>query len=407
MANVVKLNFVVGNDNGNSEHDILIAGALADGMLIQSPNVNCQVDSIPWSEGLSPESFIPNLQDQLVVTIASPTVNGMYYVGQFALDSGEVVNNMQVGIDYKHEVDLPVINTLAHIAAKAVQDYYVSKKKVPTAIDVEVDMTTCLPVIQFTQEAAQAFETRFNQGIHTVLVHLGRTTVNVKIEFSFVKVIPEATPVIFTLQSDDYTGRELMKEFVKENYDPEQFIDDGSEPDVYFEDKRILHCDIGDGTTEYPVTEGEQFLRQFMLGSNHGAGHAIEEALNDFNRLIHIPDSPRQFLSDVVKNPNHKYYKRAMQVLQRPLHSQAQQIAKNILKQLSKTRNEIDIICVYGGGSILMRPYLYDALKKICSEREIKLFYVPQQHAVTLGVLGLYSFTEGPIFKALKERANG
>ncbi|MDB4866191.1 MAG: ParM/StbA family protein, partial [Cohnella sp.] len=35
----------MGNDNGNSEHDLII-----DGKLVQQPNVNCAVDELPWSE---------------------------------------------------------------------------------------------------------------------------------------------------------------------------------------------------------------------------------------------------------------------------------------------------------------------------------------------------------------------
>src|SRR4051812_43253767 len=107
--------FFVGNDNGNSEHDMII-----DGKLVQQPNVNCTVDELPWSEEQAPESFIRNLQEQLVVTVDSPAARpGMYYVGKFALESGEILDNLQIGIDMKCDMDLPVVNTLAQIAAVA------------------------------------------------------------------------------------------------------------------------------------------------------------------------------------------------------------------------------------------------------------------------------------------------
>lgn len=113
----MQYHFLVGNDNGNSEHDIYI-----DGRLFQQPNVNCAVDQLPWSEEQAPETIVRNLQENLIVTIDSPAARaGMYYVGKFALESGELIENIQVGVDYKYEIDLPVVNTLAQIAAVAVQ----------------------------------------------------------------------------------------------------------------------------------------------------------------------------------------------------------------------------------------------------------------------------------------------
>jgi plasmid segregation protein ParM len=391
--------FFVGNDNGNSEHDLII-----DGKLIQQPNVNCTVDTLPWSEEQAPESFIKNLQDQLVVTVDSPAARpAMYYIGKFALESGEILDTLQIGIDLKCDMDLPIVNTLAQIAAVAVQKAYAEEKKVPDNIEVEVDMVTALPVTQHTDENAAKFERRFMSGSHHVTVHLGIQRVAVKIVFPFTKVVPEATPVIFTLQKDADGGwREgsIFKEFA-ETYEQDEKKFNGS----YFKDKRILHVDIGDGSTEYPITEGNKFLRQFVHGSHHGIGYAIEEALDEFNRLIHLPDSPRQFFSDVIKNGKHKFHARAIRTLKRPLESQVRQIIQNVKRQLTKARNEIDIICVYGGGSILMRSILYPQLKEISDERDMKLLYVPSEYAVQLNAMGLDAFVRGKIYEALKNKA--
>jgi plasmid segregation protein ParM len=394
----MNFHFFVGNDNGNSEHDIII-----DGRLIQQPNVNCRVDELPWSEEQAPESFIKHLQEQLVVTIDSPSARpGMYYIGKFALESGEILDNLQIGIDLKSDMDLPVVNTLAQIAAVAVQKAYEEEKKVPEMIEVEADMATALPNTQHTDETASKFERRFTSGVHHVTVHLGIHRGTVNITFPFTKVIPEATPVIFALQKDaDGNWREgdIFQEFTEKYQIESKF--NGS----YFKDKRILHVDIGDGSTEYPVTEGNIFLRQFIHGSHHGAGYAIEEALDDFNRLIHLPDSPRQFFSDVLKNPKHKYHARAIQTLKMPLERQVKQIVQNVKRQLTKTRNEIDLICVYGGGSILMRSLLYPRLEEICVEREIRLLYIPAEYAVQMNALGLDCFVRGKIYEALKNKA--
>ncbi|MFS0725435.1 hypothetical protein [Paenibacillus sp. 1P07SE] len=394
----MNLHFYVGNDNGNSEHDLII-----DGKLIQQPNVNCTVDEIPWSDEQPPESFIKNLHEQLVVTIDSPSARpGMYYVGKFALESGEVLDNLQIGIDLKSDMDLPVINTLAQIAAAAVQKGYEQEKKIPAQLDVEVDMATALPVTQHSDETAAKFEKRFTSGTHHVTVHLGLQRVAVKIVFPFTKVVPEATPVIFTLQKDaegNWREGDIFKEFTETYKIDKKF--NGS----YFKDKRILHVDIGDGSTEYPITEGNKFLRQFVYGTHHGAGYAIEEALDEFNRLIHLPDSPRQFFSDVLKNPKHKYHARAIKTLKRPMETQVRQIVQNVKRQLAKARNEIDLICVYGGGSILMRSVLHQQLTELVAEREMQLLYIPAEYAVQLNAMGLDAFVRGKIYEALKNKA--
>lgn len=129
-------------------------------------------------------------------------------------------------------------------------------------------MATALPVTQHTDETSAKFEKRFTSGLHHVTVHLGMQRVAVKIVFPFAKVVPEATPVIFTLQKDSAGGwreGEIFGDFL-ESYEVDKKFN-GS----YFKDKRILHVDIGDGSTEYPITEGNKFLRQFVHGSHHGA----------------------------------------------------------------------------------------------------------------------------------------
>ncbi|MCC3376799.1 ParM/StbA family protein [Cohnella sp. REN36] len=394
----MKYHFFVGNDNGNSEHDLII-----DGRLVQQPNVNCTVDTLPWSEEQAPESFIKNLQEQLVVTVDSPAARpGMYYIGKFALESGEILDNLQIGIDLKSDMDLPIVNTLAQIAAVAVQKAYEEEKKLPDVVEVDADMAAALPVTQHTDENAAKFEKRYMNGTHHVTVHLGIHRVSVKIAFVYTKVVPEATSVIFTLQKDtegSWRSGDIFKDFA-EAYELDAKKFNGS----YFKDKRILHVDIGDGSTEYPITEGNKFLRQFVHGSHHGVGYALEEALPDFNKLIKLPDSPRQFFSDVIKNAKHKYHARAIKTLKRPLETQGRQIMQHVQRQLTRARNEIDVICVYGGGSILMRSFLYPQLKTICEEREMKLLYIPAEYAVQLNAMGLDAFARGKIYEALKSK---
>lgn len=393
------LHFYVGNDNGNSEHVLLI-----NGKLIQQPNVYIEVDELPFDDSAEPSTYIRNLEDQLIVTVDSPSARvGMYYVGNLALNSGEPVRNIQVGVDRKYELDLPIINTLAHIASQGVIKAYEDTKEVPSELSVTVDMATALPVNQFTKETAEKFEKRFMDHEHHVTVHLGTYRVRVKISFEFVKVIPEATPVTFALQMTEegqWRKGDIFDEFCKLYNLPEV-------TGKYFKDKRMLHVDIGEGTTEYAVTEGNIFIREFTRGKNYGVGYAIESALDAFNESINLPDSPAQYFSKVLKNPEEykKIYPKALDAIKTHLEKQVNLVYRETVKQLNRTRNEIDVICVYGGGSILMKPTLYPLLLKLAQEREIQLLYIPKKHAVVLNAEGLNIFVRSPIYKNLKEVA--
>lgn len=391
--------FLVGNDNGNSEHDICV-----DGELIQQPNINVITNNLPFEEGDIPVATqVKDLYKNLVVSINSPACKTrMYKVGAFALGES-TVNYMQVGVDRKWDVDLPIVNTLGIISAYAVKKAFEKSKELPEKINVTVDMATALPVTQWSDEAATKFQKKFMSGLHNVIVHVGLNRVTVELKFEFVKVVPEGTPVIFALKTLPVS---VFSEFKK------MYGKDITEEinGAYFSGMRILHTDVGDGTTEYPITEGNRFLKQYIkgAGSDNGAGHAIEKALPEFRERAKLLDIPRQYMEEVLKGTDKykaKYLQYAKDAIAAPLENQAMQIVKKVTDQINNIKNEIDLICCYGGGSILMRDYLFDKLKALADERGVKLLYIPTTYAVKLNALGLDNFVRGEIFNTLKGKA--
>ena len=100
----------VGNDNGNSEHDLII-----NGVAIAQPNVFAKVRKLPNLDEVNREYVLDNIHDNLIVTCEDPS--GIYYVGNYALKSGQKVRNIEVGIDNnKVDSDIVMVNTLAQIA---------------------------------------------------------------------------------------------------------------------------------------------------------------------------------------------------------------------------------------------------------------------------------------------------
>lgn len=408
MTTTYQYEIIVGNDNGNSEHDIII-----DGKLIQQPNVMAKIKKLPNLEEVSEDYVIKHIEDNLITTIDSPGCEpGIYYVGNYATKSGRMLRNIEVGAENsKLDADVIVVNTLSQIAGYVVQKAYNENKDLSNTIQVNVDMATSLPVTQYNKETSKLFANKFMDDKHKITVHVGTSRVNVEINFTYVKVNPESVPVVFYLQRltrkalDKIENEEekaalekrINKMFAEFNTTYNKNID-GS----YFRG-RILHASIGEGTTEYPLTEDIEFNPNFIVGSNNGVGHAINAVLNDFIQKKKLVKFSRQDFSNVLKNKNHKYHKDALDMIEVPLEEQAEVILRYLKQQVARANNEVDIICVHGGGSVLMKDFIYNELKKFGNATNIEIFYAPEEYAVILEALGLYEFAQSKIFTKLKE----
>ncbi|MDO7204268.1 hypothetical protein Q5M85_09060 [Paraclostridium bifermentans] len=161
-----ELKLQVGNDTGNSEHDIII-----NDIQICQPNVIARARKTPNLEELDQELFIENIENNLVINLISNEVpTGTYYIGDYALKSGLAVKSIEVGIDNdKAESDIVFINTLAQVAGVAVKQAY-KEDKIDEDIKVKVDMTGSLPINQYTSKKAERFAERFTNGVHILNV---------------------------------------------------------------------------------------------------------------------------------------------------------------------------------------------------------------------------------------------
>lgn len=398
---------VVGNDNGNSEHDIKI-----NGKLIQQPNVCAKVRKLPNFDEVNKNHVLKNIEDNLVVISEEP--NGIYYIGNYALRSGEVVRNIEVGVDNnKVESDIVMVNTLAQIAGYAVAEHLKENSKTEDIIKAKVDMTTSLPVSYYTHKTATEFANKFLEKTHMITVNVGNSKVRVEIEFTFVKTIPEGVTAAFALRE---APEELFDEYNKKMLSNSLKIDDKNNSNSilkselldnkFFKNAKVLHVAIGEGTTEYPITRGIEFDPNFIKGTFNGVGHAIDKALDEFKETKGLKSFARQDYSKVIRDKNHKFHDLAMEISEQYIEEEAEEILRNIKQQIQRANDEIDIVVVYGGGSILMRKSLENKLKTFCDRAEIKLLYVSEKYAVTLETEGLYNFTTSKIFSVLKAKYN-
>lgn len=377
----------IGNDNGNSEQDIKI-----NGKIIKQPNVYAKIRKLPNFDEVNKDYVLKNIENNLIVTCENPS--GIYYIGNYALKSGNSVKIIEIGIDNnKVDSDIVLVNTLAQIAGYAAVEYFNTVKNFDDIIKTKVEMTTSLPVSYYSHKRAVDFSNKFLEKKHIVTVHVGNSAARVEIEFAFVKTIPEGVTTTFALKE---SAKELFAEHNK------KYNDDLNKD--YFNNVKVLHVAIGEGTTEYPITVGIKFNPNFIKGTNNGLGHAIDKALEEFKTTKGLAKFTRQDYSEIIKNKTHKFHEYALEIVEQYVEDQSDEILIHIKNEIQKSNNEIDIVCVYGGGSILMRKSLEKALKTFCDRGQIKLFYVPEEYAINLECEGLYNFTNSEIFTILKDK---
>ena len=394
----------VGADNGNSEQDMVI-----NGTQLQQADVYGRVIGRLNLEELDQEKFINDLENNLVIGIAtSKYVNsGEFYVGNYTLKSRASVRNTEVGAD-NNKVDSEVVylNVIGQIAAYAVKKAYKGDKTI-NDVEVTVDMTTALPITQYNRREAERFAEKFMDGEHRLTVKTPEKDYFVNLKFNFVKVIPEGVTTTFALAGgvDEIfkTYNKKVKENLTKDTKDSLYLEELNTTYFTKQQRRILHISIGEGTTEYPITDGLSFDPNFVQGSNNGNGHAIKKALPLFNDEFRC-DYSRQMYSDVVKNPKHKFHQDTINYLMGPLEDEAEEIYRRAVDELEKANNEVDCLLIYGGGSILMREFLEPRLEEVARRIRSKILYIDKEHAVTLESKGLYNFTNSAIFKTLKEK---
>lgn len=397
-----KINLVVGNDNGNSEHDLVI-----NGEVIQNPNVISEENEIPNLEELDHMNAVENIHERLLVTIQEPTsLLGHYYIGSYAVNSDRFLENIDIGTDNaKSSSNIPIINTVSHLAAYAVRKMY-EEGKVEDDVYVTADMTTALPATQYSKKDAKSFADKFmyikgneenGKQIYELTIALPGRNHKVKVEFDFVMVVSEGVPGAFSLENENEHSLEALKEYY-EDYD-EKFDFDG------FRKKHSLMLSIGAGTTERPLICDRMFdsTRIKYVGSNNGVDHAIEDILTKFQMDNMLKDFTRQDFSEALKDSGHRYHGKALKAVQIPLKKQASQIMRLVKMEFETYKNNIDYVVVFGGGSILMKKHLKEQLMNYCKERDCKVVYITKEAAVIFEAWGLYEFTMSDVFTKVKE----
>lgn len=397
-GNLIELSLDVGNDQGNSEQDIII-----DGTLIKSPNMYAFCAKRKSLYGQNQENFINNIENDIIIDImANDSISrtGTYYVGKAANTFGKAIRNIDIQNNAKYKSKIPAITTIGQIAGYAVKKVYeLGKLTKDVTINVNVDMALALPARQYTLENVRQYRKMFLDETFKTEIWTPDYGVNISIVFNYVHVIPEGATTAFALR---YTKNEKIFESYNAKSENEKKLNS-----AFFtnnENKRCLNVSIGEGTTDFPLVEGVKYNSDFLEGLDEGVGTAIERSLETIREDTKQKEFNRQKVSAIIKDKNNQYYDIVMNAIDAELENIAEDITQKVQTEVYRADGDIDLVCIYGGGSILMRKYLEKNLQQIFEESKTCVFYIDEEFAVDIEARGLYAFLKTPIYEWAKKK---
>lgn len=381
------LQLTVANDIGNSETKMIL-----NDLLIKQPSVVKRLLQKPNVHETNVDKNVANLLDELVVNVTSKGIkrNGLYLVGKRANITADQVENMNIKLGNKHKHDIPILLTLSMIAAHSIQLAYNESKALPSSLSVNLFMTSAIPASEYAPDKAKHLENRFLNGEHIVIVHVGEELVTVTLKFEKVKVTQEGVPALYALLESDSDILDNYNKQYKKNFTPKDF-----------RNKKALHADIGDGTTEYIYTNGLNPVNDACTGEKRGVGHATQEAIHLLKEEVggHLDINRQQFMT-ILRDSSHNLNEYAVRFMEEARYSQAQRILEDIQeKYQSKTAGNVDIIVVYGGGSIQFKDDLYEELVDFADEIHCEVLWIPEAYAVDMNVNGMNVLNTRVLFK--------
>ena len=386
------MKYILSNDIGNDKMKVL-EPAMKD--VFKMPNVYKKIVRTSPSQEHDVQKNVLNLMDELIVHITSKAIrfDGMFMIGERALQSTEDLRNMDIYNEEKHKSDLPIINTLGYIAGRAVQKEYKLKNALPTEmLNVETYMSCAIPASQHNADTAKHLEDRFMKDTHLVVVYVGNEKVTVQIKFVKVKVTKEGVPALYAIFE---APNDMFDEYKKE-YN----LDDISGKD--FAKSRIMHNDIGSGTVENVYTIGVNPRPNQCTGARFGVGHAVQTAIDLMREERPGLKINRQQFVKYIEDPEAypKDSDLAIRCMKEARLIQVELIQNDLESKYNTVlMSEPEVIAVYGGGSIEFKDDMYTVLKEFADSVNAKVLWIPAKYAVDMNVRGLDILNRNMFFK--------
>jgi plasmid segregation protein ParM len=371
---ITKYEFLCGTDIGNSKTEISYRVG-EEIVSVRQPSVITRLLRKPPTSDLSESTLVEDLLNNLSVQINSPALrtDGTFFVGKKAFSNSKNLKDMNIVLGNKVDQDVPIINTLSMIAAINVKKYYQEKKSLPSQLMVDVSKSTAIPSSEFTASVAKRLEDRL-LGTHLVALYIGEKTVMVAINIVKCKVTEEGKTSMLAFKN---SSNEILRHYnatYQLNSTPKDF-----------KNKKSLHIDIGDGTSEFTAMFGYNPIPDSSHGERLGVGHATNEAITLYREeLKGVGKISRQSFMELLQEDTEKA-EFAREKLEEATILQSEAILEATQEAfVSLTESSSDFFFVHGGGSIVFKDDLYDLLVTFANSIKARVVWIPEEFATHL-----------------------
>lgn len=344
-------------------------------------------------------SYLSDMINHMDVTVSSSAVKtqGRFLLGTAAVKSSLPMRAFDVN-DFtgKSDNDLSIILTLGMIAAQRVALAVENDEDLSEQLNVEVNMTTALPVSEGKKNGiVDSYINKYINSKHTVVFHNLKDPITVSLTFNKVYVALEGEVAQLYIQNSDIKLKGLIKKDFAKNY-PELATE--IEVTDLVKIKNLLGIDIGEGTTDLVVIKDGKANAVSSTSLPTGYGNALQDAI-DVLQTQNMNFEARSQLQDYLSQDVSPLAKRMQNKVRQTVFEQLAPFADKIVEAASKTMRKaganVEVLYVYGGGSIPMleqtelRQKLAQKMKDFSGGIDVPVIWIDKSYAQILNEKGL------------------
>lgn len=344
-------------------------------------------------------SYLSDMINHMDVTVSSSAVKtqGRFLLGTAAVKSSLPMRAFDVN-DFtgKSDNDLSIILTLGMIAAQRVALAVENDEDLSEQLNAEVNMTTALPVSEGKKNGiVDSYINKYINSKHTVVFHNLKDPITVSLTFNKVYVALEGEVAQLYIQNSDIKLKGLIKKDFAKNY-PELATE--IEVTDLVKIKNLLGIDIGEGTTDLVVIKDGKANAVSSTSLPTGYGNALQDAI-DVLQTQNMNFEARSQLQDYLSQDVSPLAKRMQNKVRQTIFEQLAPFADKIVEAASKTMRKaganVEVLYVYGGGSIPMleqtelRQKLAQKMKDFSGGIDVPVIWIDKSYAQILNERGL------------------
>lgn len=344
-------------------------------------------------------SYLSDMINHMDITVSSSAVKtqGRFLLGTAAVKSSLPMRAFDVN-DFtgKSDNDLSIILTLGMIAAQRVALAVENGEDLSEQLNAEVNMTTALPVSEGKKNGiVDSYINKYVNSKHTVVFHNLKDPITVSLTFNKVYVALEGEVAQLYIQNSDIKLKGLIKKDFAKNY-PELATE--IEVTDLVKIKNLLGIDIGEGTTDLVVIKDGKANAVSSTSLPTGYGNALQDAI-DVLQTQNMNFEARSQLQDYLSQDVSPLAKRMQNKVRQTAFEQLAPFADKIVEAASKTMRKaganVEVLYVYGGGSIPMleqtelRQKLAQKMKDFSGGIDVPVIWIDKSYAQILNEKGL------------------